>query len=134
MLGPGPSPLKQARQFHKNCGRIALRRRRLAGGESDLALGHGKTSHGVHQHQYVLAEIAEVLGDGKCQIGCLPPYQWRLIGRRDNNDGARKAASAKIILQEFLDLAAALANQPDHRNIGQDVAGQHRQQNRLADA
>ena len=34
----------------------------------------------------------------------------------------RKAGLAEIVLQELLHLAAALADQPDHRNIGRDIA------------
>jgi len=40
--------------------RIALRGRRLAGGEPDLALGDGESGHRVHQHQNVLVEIAKI--------------------------------------------------------------------------
>jgi hypothetical protein len=29
-----------------------------------------------------------------------------------------KAGGAKIVLQEFLDLPAPLADKPDHRNVG----------------
>ena len=85
-----PRPARSSRR-----GKSALGRQRLASGESNFALGHGKTS----------------------------PHQCQFIGRRDDNDGARKAGSAKVVLQEFLDLAAALADQPDHRNIGRNVAG-----------
>jgi len=40
LLGAGPGPLQQARQFHKYGRGIALGGRRFAGRESDLALRH----------------------------------------------------------------------------------------------
>src|SRR5476649_2073715 len=40
----------------------------------------------------------------------------------------------KVILQKFLHLTAAFADQANHRDIGVDIARQHRQQYRLADA
>ena len=45
-----------------------------------------------------------------------------------------RPASPKIVLQEFLHLAAAFADQADDGDVGGDVAGQHRQQHRFADA
>ena len=45
-----------------------------------------------------------------------------------------RPALAEIVLQEFLHLAPALANEPDHRHVGGHVAGHHRQQHRFADA
>ena len=40
----------------------------------------------------------------------------------------------KIVRDEFLDLATALADQANHRNVGGGVARQHGKQHRLADA
>ncbi len=68
------------------------------------------------------------------QIGGLAAHQRRLVGGGDNHHGAGQAVGAEVVLQELLHLAAALADQPDHRNVGLDVAGKHRQQHRLADA
>jgi hypothetical protein len=64
LLGARPGPLEQARQFHKNSRRIALGSRRFAGGNPNLALRHREAGDGIHQHQHVLAEIAEILGNG----------------------------------------------------------------------
>ena len=47
---------------------------------------------------------------------------------------APEALLAKIVLEEFLDLAAALADEPDHRHVGGREARHHGEQHRLADA
>jgi hypothetical protein len=64
----------------------------------------------------------------------LAAHQGRLIGGRHHHDRAGQARITQIVLQKLLDLAAALADQPDHRDIGHDIARQHREQHRLADA
>src|SRR6218665_3013872 len=45
---------------------------------------------------------------------------------------ARAAVCAQNVFDEFLDLAAALANQSDHDHVGARVAGHHAQQHALA--
>ena len=55
--------LEQARQQREHRRRIALRGRRLAGGEPDLALRHREARDRVHHQQDVLPLLAEVLGD-----------------------------------------------------------------------
>ena len=64
----------------------------------------------------------------------LAAHQRRLIGSRDHDHGAGKTGFAEVVLKEFLHLAAALANEPDHGDVGGDVARQHGQQHRFADA
>ena len=134
LAGAGSGALQQPRQLGKHRRRIAFGGRRLAGGKPDLALRHGKAGDRVHQQQHLLVLIAEILGDGERQIARLAPHQRRLVGGRDHHDRAGKSRLAEIVLQELLHLAAALADQPDHRNVGHDVARQHRQQHRFADA
>jgi hypothetical protein len=63
----------------------------------------------------------------------LPPHQGRLVRRRNHHDRAGETGIAQVLLQEFLDLAAALAHQANDRDIGLDIAGQHREQYRFAD-
>ena len=133
-LGAGPGPLQQPRQLGEHRRRIALGGRRLAGGEADLALRHGKARDRIHQHQHVLAFVAEIFGDGERQVGGLAAHQRRLVGGGDHHHRAGEAGVAEIVLQEFLHLAAAFADQPDHRDVGRHVARQHRQQHRFADA
>ena len=88
----------------------------------------------VHQHSTSLALVAEILGDGEREIGGLAAHQRRLVRGGDHDDGAREARLAEIVLEELLHLAAALADEADHRDVGRGVARQHRQQHRLADA
>ena len=131
---PGPGALQQLRQFGEHGRRIALGGRRLAGRQADLALRHRKARDRIHQAQHVLVLVAEIFGDRQRQIGRLPPHQGGLVRGRHHHDRARQALVAEIVLQEFLHLAAAFADQADHRDVGIDVARQHRQQHRLADA
>jgi hypothetical protein len=95
LLGARPGPLEQARQFHKNSRRIALGSRRFAGGKPNLALRHREAGDRIHQHQHVLAEIAEILGNGERQVGCLTAHERRFVRGGDNDDRARKAGSAE---------------------------------------
>ena len=57
-----PCPLQQLWQLGKNGGRIAARGRRLAGGKTDLALGHRKAGDAVEEADDLLALVAEVFG------------------------------------------------------------------------
>ena len=132
--GAGPGAFEQPRQFGEHGRRIALGGRRLAGGEADLALRHREARDRVHQHQHVLAEVAEIFGDRQRQIGGLAAHQRGLVGGRDHHHRAREALLAEIVLQELLHLAAALADEADHRDVGHDIAREHREQHRLADA
>ena len=94
---------------------------------------HRKPRDRVHQAQYVLVFVAEVFRDRERQIGRLPTHQSGLVGGRHHHHRAREAFLAKVVLQEFLHLAAALADEADHADVGIDIARQHRQQDRLAD-
>ena len=134
---PLPCPARRARaarQLGEDRRRVALARRRLAGRQADLALRHGEARDAVHQAQHVLAVVAEVFGDGERQVGRLAAHQRRLVGGGDDHDAAREALGAEIVGEEFLHLAAALADQADHGHVGGGVARHHRQQRRLADA
>jgi hypothetical protein len=82
----------------------------VGGSQADLALGHGEARHRVHQHQYVLAEVAEELRDRQREIGRLAAHQRRLVRGRDHHHRAGEAGGTQIVLQELLHLAAALAD------------------------
>ena len=56
------------------------------------------------------------------------------IGRGDDDDRAAKPAWTQIVFDELLHLPAALADEPDDRDVGPGVARKHGEQNRLADA
>jgi hypothetical protein len=44
------------------------------------------------------------------------------------------ATTAKLVFEEFPDLASPLTHQGEHDHIGSGVACQHRQERRFADA
>jgi hypothetical protein len=75
-----------------------------------------------------------VLGDGGGVAGALQAHQRRRIGRRGHHHAARTAFVAEDVLDEFLDLAAALADQADDDDVGRGEARHHAHQHRLADA
>ena len=132
-LGPGPGALKKARQLGKDGGGIALGGRRLAGRKTDLPLRHGEAGDRVHQHQHILAEIAEIFGDGELEVGGLAAHQRRLVRRGNHHHRPRQAVGAEVVLPEFLHFATVLADKTDDRNVRRYVAGEHRQKHRLAD-
>ena len=131
---PGPARSSRRGSSAKIGRRIALGGRRLAGRQADLALGHGEAGHAVHHAQHVLALVAEIFGDRHGHVGRLPPHQRRFVGGGDDDDAARQAVLAQVLGDEFLHLAAALADQADDVDVDRHVARQHRHQHRLADA
>jgi hypothetical protein len=64
----------------------------------------------------------------------LAAHQGRLVGCRHHHDRTREPLRSEVVLDEFLDFAAAFADEADHRHVGCDVAREHRQQHRFADA
>ena len=87
--GARAGALQQLRQFGEDGGRVAARGRRLAGGQADLALGHGEAGDAVHQAQHLLEVlVAQELGQGHGHIGRLAPLQRRLVRGGDDDDGA----------------------------------------------
>ncbi len=125
--------LEQLRQHREHARRVAARRRRLADGEADLALGDRKPRDRVHHQQHVVAGVAEVLGDRRRDEGRLDPHERRLVGRRDDDDRARQGV-AEVALDELEQLAAALADQADHVHRRRGRARDRAQERRLADA
>ena len=131
---PGPGALQETRQFGEDRRRVTFGGRRLAGGKSDLSLRHCESGDRIHQHQHVAALVTEIFRDGQRQICSLAAQQRRFVRGGDHDDGAGKAVRTEVVLNEFLHFAAALADQTDHGHVGRDVAGEHRQQHRFADA
>ena len=78
--------------------------------------------------------IAQILGDGEGHVGGLAALQGRLVGGGDHHDGAGQPLRPQRLLDELAHLAAPLADQADHHRVAGGVAGQHREQHRLADA
>ena len=108
-----PGPFEQAREQREHARRVAPRRRRLAGGETDLALGHGEAGEGVHQQQDVVALVAEPLGDAGRKEGGPDAHERRLVGGGDDDDGAAQSFLAEVALDELGDLSPTLADERD---------------------
>ena len=114
--------------------RVAPRRGRLADGEADLALGPGEAGDRVEEEHHVLALVAEVLGDGRRDVGAAQARKGRRIRGRHDDDRAREALLAEVVLDELPHLAAALADEGDDVDVRVGVAGDHAHDRGLADA
>ena len=114
-------PARRAAATGEHRRRIAARGGRFAGGQADLALGHGEARDRIHQQQHVAALVAEVFGDGGRGERGLHARERRLVAGGDDDHAARQAFRAEIALEEFVDFAAALADQADHDHVGVGV-------------
>ena len=126
--------LHQPRQPREDRGRVALRRGRLAGRQSDLARGHGKARQRIEHQQHVLALRGKELRNGGRGQRRPHAQQRRLIGGRNHHHRARPALFAQRVFKKLAHLAAALAHQAHHRHIGFGVARHHADQRALAHA
>ena len=129
----GSGPLQEPRQLGEHARRVAPAGRHLAGREVDLPQRHGEAGHAVHQAQHLQALVAQEFGDGQGQVGGAAAQHRRHVGGRDHHHAARAALGAQRVLEKIVQLAAALADQPDHQHLGRGAGGDHRQQGRLAD-
>ena len=102
------------------------------GGQADFALGQGEPRERIHDQQHVLAGIAKIFRHGGRGLCRLHPHECRLIAGGDNDHAAGQPLRSQIPLDEFVDFAAALANQADDNHIGRRVAGHHSQRHALA--
>ena len=82
----------------------------------------------------MLALVAEMLGNGRGVAGALHAQQRRRIGGSGHDHRTTAVLGAQNVLDEFLDLAAALADQAHNDHIGPGVARHHAQQHGLAHA
>ena len=130
----GAGALQQPGQDGKGRRRVAAGGGRLAGGEADLALGHGHAGQGVHHQHHVLAAVPEGLGDAGGGEGCAHAHQGGFVGGGDHHDGAGQAGGAEVVLEEFADFTAAFPHEGDHGDLGVGAAGDHGQQGGLPDA
>jgi hypothetical protein len=126
--------LNQLRQTREHRRRIALGCGRLADGQRYLALRLREARQRIEQQQNLQASIAKVLGDGRRQPGTVQAHQRRIVRRRGDNHGAPHAIGSQGIAHEILDLAAALADQSDHGNVGLGISSHHAEQHGLAHA
>jgi len=125
--------LEQPGQQSEHRWRVAARGGGLADREADLALGHGKPRHGVHHQHHIAPSIPEVLGDRGGGERGTDPHQGRLVRRRHDHDRMRQRVP-EVALDELADLAASLANQSDHVDLGRSRPRDHAHQRRLPDA
>ena len=109
---------EKTRQFRKHGRRVAFAGRRFARRQTHFALRHGEARDAVHQKQNMQTLIAQLFGDGHRHIGGLTAHQRRLVGRRGNDDAARETFRSQIVLDEFLEFAAAFADEPDDDGVG----------------
>ena len=79
----------------KDGGRVAFLAGRFAGGETDLALGHGEAGDGIHDQQNVLALIAEILGDGEGDETGADAQRRGPVGSGDHDHGSRQPSGPR---------------------------------------
>ena len=132
-MDTGPGTLKQFRQLGEDRGRVALACRRLADGQRNFPLGHGKTGDAVHKTKNALALIAKILRDRHRQVGSLAADQGCLVRGGDDDDTTGQTSLAQIVFDEFARLTTALANQADDTDLGVGMARHHGKQCGLAD-
>ena len=119
--GRAAGALQHLGQQREDTGRISALRRRLLGGEPDLSLRVTHARQRIHQQQHVLALIAEIFGDSRRDLGGAHAQQRRLIAGADDDDTLFQPPGSQRGSQKFLDLASALADQCDDRDIGAGV-------------
>ena len=122
----------QLRQLGKYRRRVTAGGRWFADGQCNFALCHGVAGQRIHDQQDLLALVTKILGDGGGVSRTLQAHQRAGIGRRGDNHGATHAFLTEDVLDEFLDLAAAFADQPDHDHFGLGVARHHAEEHRFA--
>ena len=128
-------PLEQAGEQGEDRRRVAPGGRRLAGGEADLALGHGEAGEAVHHQQRRPCPGRGTHSAMRVAVNGGPEAdEGGLVGGGDDDDRAGEALGAEVALEELADLTAALADEGEHGDLGVGAAGDHRQQARLADA
>ncbi len=110
---------------------------RVAGGsrrQADLTLGMAQPRDGVQEEQDVHSLVAEIFGDGAGDFHASHAQQRSLVAGADDNDAFLQAILAQAFLQEFLNFAAALADQRHDRHVGAGVPGDLADQRAFADA
>ena len=114
--------------------RVAFLAGRFAGGEADLALGHGEAGNGIHDQKHVGALVAEVLGDGQGDEAGADAQGRRALAGGADHDGTFAAFGAEFVFEEAADFAIAFADHGDHGDVGRVVARHGAEQGALADA
>ena len=116
-LLPRPGPFCQRHDHMRGRRGKAPQARLLPAGQSDLAVGFGKTRNGIGKQQDVVALIAKMFGHGHRRPGTAPADQRRLIRGGSDHNRARHTVRAQHGFDEFANLAAAFAYQGDDHQI-----------------
>ena len=114
--------LHEFRQLREHARRESAPRRRLAGGQSDFALGAPEARYAVHHEQHPHAPVAERLGDGRGHVCGLEALHRRAVGRGNDEHGLLHALRPEVFLDELAHLAPALADERQHRHLRLRVA------------
>ena len=125
--------LHQSSQHVQHRRRVALRGRRLAGRQSDLALRHGESRQRVDDEQHILSLAGEILRDRRCRKRSTNAQQRRLVGSGNNHHRTPQTLFAEH-LKKLADFASAFADQRQHRHVGRGAARHHADQRALAHA
>ncbi len=130
-----PGALHQPRQPRKDRGRVALGRRRLSGGQADLARRHGKARQRIEHQQHVLALRGKDTRPPWSRPAP-PACAAAATGRRSKPPPPSAPALPRPAnrVKKLAHLAPALAHQAHHRHIGLGVARHHADQRALAHA
>jgi hypothetical protein len=75
-----------------------------------------------------------MLGDRGRDPGRAAALERGAVGSGDDDDRARQACRAEVVVDEFVDFATALADQRDHVDVGFAAAREHAEQGALAAA
>ena len=126
--------LHQLRQPREHRGWIAFGGGRFADRQRDLTLRLREARQRVEQQQHLESTIAKILGDGGRQPGTVQPHQGGIVRGCRHDDRAAHAVGAERVADEILHLAAAFADQANHRDVGLRIARHHAEQYGFADA
>ena len=133
-LGRVASALHQLGELGEHGGREAAAGGRLAGGKADFALGASEARDAVHEEQHLASLVAEVLGDGRGDVGGLEALHGGAVGGGDDEDRLLQSFGAEVLLDELAHLAAALADEREDGDLGLGVADDLREEGGLAAA
>ena len=113
--GARPHPFEQFGKLGKYARGISLGGRRLADGQTHFPGRHGKTGYGVHHQEDVIVLVAEILGDGRREIGAPHAQEGVLIRGGNNDHGFLQPFLAQIFFDELPDLPAPFSDQTPPR-------------------
>ncbi|MNH04778.1 hypothetical protein D3C79_640840 [compost metagenome] len=120
--------LYQRRQFGEYRRWIAFGSRRFADRQGDFSLRHGVTGEGIHNQQYMLATIAEILSYAGGIGGTLHAQQRRNVCRCGDHHRTGTPLGAEDIFDKVFHFAATFADQPDNDHVGLGVTRHHAEQ------